>query len=52
MTNQNLSIRKGLVIARRQSNAYPVYVEHAKNAELWNVKGKRYIDFGTCFNEK
>ena len=52
MTNQNLPIRKGQVIARGQSNVYPVCGEHPKNVELWNVKGKRYIDFGIGINEK
>jgi 4-aminobutyrate aminotransferase/(S)-3-amino-2-methylpropionate transaminase len=47
MTNQNLQVRKSQVIARGQGNVYPVYVQHAKNAELWDVEGNRYIDFGT-----
>lgn len=47
MTNNNLQTRKTKVIARGQGNVYPVYIEHAKNAEVWDVEGKRYIDFGT-----
>jgi len=46
-TNTQLQSRKTNVIARGQGNVYPVYVEHAKNAELWDVEGKRFIDFGT-----
>ncbi len=46
-TNKQLQTRKTEVIARGMGNMYPVYVEHAKNAELWDVEGKRYIDFGT-----
>jgi len=46
-TNAQLQQRKTSVIARGQGNVYPVYVEHAKNAELWDVEGKRFIDFGT-----
>ena len=46
-TNVQLQSRKTKVIARGQGNVYPVYVEHAKNAELWDVEGKRFIDFGT-----
>ena len=46
MTNENLQARKTQVIARGQGNVYPVYVDHAKNAEIWDVEGKRYIDFG------
>jgi len=47
MTNANLQARKTKVIARGQGNVYPVYVESAVNSELWDVEGKRYIDFGT-----
>jgi len=47
MTNANLQARKTKVIARGQGNVYPVYVERAVNSELWDVEGKRYIDFGT-----
>ena len=47
MSNQSLQERKQAVIARGQGNAYPVYVERAKNAEIWDVEGNRYIDFGT-----
>lgn len=47
MKNSKLQARKNQVIARGQGNVYPVYVDHAKNAEVWDVEGKRYIDFGT-----
>tara|TARA_R110002126_G_scaffold97190_17_gene226791 strand:+ start:9098 stop:10387 length:1290 start_codon:yes stop_codon:yes gene_type:complete len=47
MNNQQLQDRKQAAIARGQGNLYPVYVSHAKNAEVWDVEGKRYIDFGT-----
>jgi len=46
MSNESLQNRKTQVIARGQGNIYPVYVENAKNAEIWDVEGKRYIDFG------
>lgn len=46
MTNSNLQERKVKVIARGQGNVYPVYVDRAKNSELWDVDGNRYIDFG------
>ena len=32
---------------RGQGNIAPVYVERAAGSELWDVEGKRYIDFGT-----
>ena len=47
MNNNELQQRKASVIARGQGNVYPVYVERAKNAEVWDVEGNRYIDFGT-----
>jgi 4-aminobutyrate aminotransferase/(S)-3-amino-2-methylpropionate transaminase len=46
MTNTNLQDRKNKVIARGQGNLYPVYVDHAKNSEVWDVEGNRFIDFG------
>lgn len=45
-SNQGLQQRKTAVIARGQGNLYPIYVERALNAEVWDVEGKRYIDFG------
>lgn len=47
MNNKQLQERKLKVFARGQGNAYPVYVKEAKNAELWDVEGNRFIDFGT-----
>lgn len=47
MKNYDLQKRKSKVIARGQGNVYPVYVDHAKNSEIWDVEGNRYIDFGT-----
>lgn len=47
LTNEQLQVRKDRVIARGQGNVYPVYIERGKNAEIWDVEGKRYIDFGT-----
>ncbi|PTB83232.1 4-aminobutyrate--2-oxoglutarate transaminase [Pseudidiomarina aestuarii] len=46
-TNADLQQRKQAVFARGQGNVYPVYVERARNAEVWDVEGKRYIDLGT-----
>ena len=46
MTNKNLQDRKTKVIARGQGNLYPIYIEHAKNSEIWDVEGNRFIDFG------
>ncbi len=46
-TNVQIQQRKQQVIARGQGNLAPVYIEKAKNSELWDVEGKRYIDFGS-----
>ncbi|MBO0356042.1 4-aminobutyrate--2-oxoglutarate transaminase [Muricauda ruestringensis] len=46
MTNLELQKRKEKAIARGQGNLNPIFIDHAKNAELWDVEGKRYIDFG------
>lgn len=46
-TNAELQDRKQQAIARGQGNVYPVYVSHARNAEIWDVEGNRYIDMGT-----
>lgn len=47
MSNNELQERKLKVFARGQGNTYPVFVKEAKNAELWDVEGNRFIDFGT-----
>lgn len=46
-TNAELQSRKQQAIARGQGNVYPVYVSHARNAEVWDIEGNRYIDMGT-----
>src|SRR5210317_634188 len=45
-TNDAWQQRKEAAFARGQGNAAPVYVQRAENAEIWDVEGKRYIDFG------
>ena len=47
MNNSELQQRKKRAIARGEGNGYNVYIKRAKNAELWDVEGKRYIDFGS-----
>jgi 4-aminobutyrate aminotransferase/(S)-3-amino-2-methylpropionate transaminase len=44
-TNSELQQRKDRVIARGLANLVPVFVDHAANAEIWDVQEKRYIDF-------
>ena len=47
MKNSELQQRKARSFARGMGNLYPVFVERARNAEFWDVEGKRYIDFGS-----
>jgi 4-aminobutyrate aminotransferase/(S)-3-amino-2-methylpropionate transaminase len=46
-TNADWQARKLAAIARGQGNLAPVFIERARNAEMWDVEGRRYIDFGT-----
>ena len=46
-TNAEWQERKLAAFARGQGNATSIYVERGRNAELWDVEGRRYIDFGT-----
>lgn len=47
LSNADWQARKIEAVARGQGNIAPVYVERALGSELWDVEGKRYIDFGT-----
>lgn len=46
-SNSDLHDRRQRAIPRGVSNSLAVYADHASNAEVWDVEGKRYIDFGT-----
>lgn len=45
MTNSGWQERKEKVFARGMGNIFPIFAERARNAEIWDVDGKRYIDF-------
>lgn len=47
MNNSTLQQRKDRAFARGQGTLVPVYIEKAVNSELWEIKGKRYIDLGS-----
>ena len=47
LSNSDWQARKDDAVPRGQGNVAPVYIDHAKGSELWDVEGKRYIDFGT-----
>ena len=46
-SNAELHRRRGAAIARGVSNSLAVYAQRARNAELWDVQGTRYIDFAS-----
>jgi len=46
MKNSEWQQRKSSAFARGMGNIFPVFAERARNAEVWDVEGKRYIDFG------
>lgn len=45
-TNKTLWERRLKNVPRGVTTAYPVFAEKAKNAEIWDIEGKRFIDFG------
>lgn len=45
MSNAQWQQRKQNVFARGMGNMLPVYVQKALNSEVWDIEGKRYIDF-------
>ena len=44
-TNSDLLARRTKAIPRGVSTATPVFAARAENAELWDMDGKRYVDF-------
>jgi 4-aminobutyrate aminotransferase/(S)-3-amino-2-methylpropionate transaminase len=44
-TNAELQNLRESAVPRGVSNLLPVFTARAENAELWDVEGKRYIDF-------
>lgn len=46
-TNAELHARRQQAVPRGVSNSLAVYAERASNAELWDVEGRRYIDFAS-----
>jgi 4-aminobutyrate aminotransferase/(S)-3-amino-2-methylpropionate transaminase len=45
--NEDLQKRRDAAIARGIANQLPVFIERARNAEMWDVEGRRYIDFAS-----
>jgi 4-aminobutyrate aminotransferase/(S)-3-amino-2-methylpropionate transaminase len=44
-TNSELLARREQAVARGVANMHNIYAARAENAEVWDVEGKRYIDF-------
>ena len=44
-SNAKIDARRAAAMPRGVGIGFPVYAERALNAELWDVEGKRYIDF-------
>lgn len=47
MFNGELSSRRSKAVSRGVSVTTQIYVDKAENAEIWDVKGRRYIDFAS-----
>ncbi len=45
--NADLHQRRAAAVPRGVGNSLAVYAERAQNAELWDVEGKRYVDFAS-----
>lgn len=46
-SNEQLQQRRMAAVPRGVSNLLAVYADHARNAEVWDVEGRRYIDFAS-----
>jgi 4-aminobutyrate aminotransferase/(S)-3-amino-2-methylpropionate transaminase len=45
LTNAALMARRNAAVARGVGHSHPIFVSRADNAEVWDVEGRRYIDF-------
>ena len=45
-TNAQLLARRTAAVARGVATSTPVFADRAENGEIWDVEGRRYIDFG------
>ena len=44
-TNAGLMARRAAALPRGVGQAHPLFAARAENAEIWDVEGKRWIDF-------
>jgi 4-aminobutyrate aminotransferase len=45
--NAQIDARRVAATPRGVGIGFPIYAERAENAQLWDVEGRRYIDFGS-----
>lgn len=45
LTNSDLVARRVRAVPRGVATAHPVFAARSENSELWDVEGRRYIDF-------
>lgn len=45
-TNKSLLERRSANVPRGVVTAHPIFAARAENAEIWDVEGRRYLDFG------
>src|SRR5450755_3339900 len=46
-SNTDLHRRRTAAVARGVANSLSIYAQRARNAEIWDVEGRRYIDFAS-----
>jgi 4-aminobutyrate aminotransferase len=47
ISNAEIDRRRAEAIPKGWGSVFPIYVERARNSELWDVEGRRYIDFAS-----
>ena len=45
--NADWQARKDAAMARGEGNLAPIFIDRAEGSQLWDVEGRRYLDFGT-----
>src|SRR3974377_2152857 len=45
VSNSEMMARRNSAVARGVAHSAPVFAARAENAELWDIEGKRYVDF-------
>ena len=45
-SNSTLQARRTAAVPRGVATAYPVFADRAEGSELWDIDGRRFIDFG------